>query len=116
MRPPLPLGTDQVAGGPKHWHAITKNSRERAEREKRLTHFHLLDEAAAACLAEPDPKKLKNKLHLLLMETIDAIADVDLGSESSEEAQRKEVVATYQVVVDSTIKWMRDRTGAIKNG
>ncbi len=112
----LPLGTDLVAGGPKHWQSIAKASRKRAEREGRLTHFYLLDEAASACLAEPDPKKLRDKLYHLLIQTIDTIADTELNSESSNTTINNAVVATYQGVVENTLQWMRGRTGSIQNG
>lgn len=105
MRVRLPLGTDQVAGGPKHWHAITKNSRERAEREERLTHFHLIDEAAAACLAEPNPEKLKEKLYQLLIETMDTICDTSEKTNTVENT-----VFVYQGVIDKALEWMRSRT------
>jgi hypothetical protein len=116
QRKPIPFGTDQVAGGPKHWSTVTKASRERAEREGRLTHFYLLDEAASACLAEPDPKELKKKLYQLLIQTIDMIADTSLNGDSDDTTINSEIIATYQGVVENTLQWMRDRTGSIKNG
>ena len=114
QRKPIPFGTDQVAGGPKHWSTVTKASRERAEREGRLTHFYLLDEAASACLAEPDPKELKKKLYQLLIQTIDMIADTSLNGDSDDTTINSEIIATYQGVVENTLQWMRDRPARSK--
>lgn len=111
VRMNLPIGTDQVAGGPKHWAAVTHASRERAEREGRLTHFYLLDEASAACLAEPDPKKLREKLYLLLTATFDAIADT-YPEVPSDKLQKS--TETYRNVIEHALNWLRARVGGVK--
>ena len=64
----MPDGTGY--GGHKTFAAMSKNSRERAARENRLTWANVLEEAASAVLAEADAKEIINRL--------DRLADVAL--------------------------------------
>jgi len=59
----MPDGTG--CGGYKTFAEITKNSRERAARENRLTWNYVFEEAACAVLAETDPNELIKKLDRL---------------------------------------------------